>query len=173
VKTVLPAVLASLLVVAAGCGGTDSSGVSTGLARARTSMRCPSAPSLTPRTASATTVVPDTPRLALVCRYLPPPVGRPRRGFSLAGERWATDSARVERLADLLDQLPPIGKVAASCPVFGGRTDLIVFVYSAHRTAAVRITRSGCTPVTNGRVTRYGLGLPILEVAHWPDEGLA
>ena len=172
VQAALLAVLASLSIAAAGCGGTGSSGRPNELARARAKTRCPSAPSLDPRTASAASLVPDDPKLALICRYVPPPVRRPG-GFSHAGDRWATDSSRVRLLAHLLDQLPPIGKIATSCPESGGgRTDLIVFVYPARQPTRVRIERRACIPVTNGRVVRYGLGLPFREPSHWPDEGL-
>jgi hypothetical protein len=172
VKAFLLGVLGTLLLAAAGCGAAGTSGATTELARVRTSTRCPSAPSLDARTASPTTLVPDTPKRALICRYNPPSLGRPHSGFSLAGARWTASSNRVERLAHLLNELPPIANPAPSCPVFGGRTDLIVFLYANRRPARVRVKRSGCTPVSNGRVTRYGLGLPVRESAHWPDEGL-
>lgn len=170
-RAVALALLTSLAAAFTGCG-TGGASTSTGLARARARIHCPAAPSLDLRTASATSLVPDSPRLALVCRYIPPPLGRPHRVFSLAGQRWATDPARVERLARLLDRLPPIGNVATSCPALGGRTDLIVFVYPGREPVSVRIEYRDCIPVTNGRVVRHGLGLPFRESVHWPDEGL-
>jgi hypothetical protein len=87
-------------------------------------------------------------------------------GFSLG-----SDKATLRRIASILNRLPAVPSAPApSCPVFGGRSSLIVFSYPGGGQDTVRILREGCTMVSNGRLVRDGIGLP--AATHWPEEGL-
>ncbi len=115
-------------------------------------------------------LVPGSPQTLLVCRY--DAAGSTSRPPARAGALRVRDPAVIARLARELDSLPPLPP-RASCPVFGGRSELFAFGYRGARRARVRLVMEGCVPVTNGRVTREGLDLPMRAgEAHWPDEAL-
>lgn len=119
-----------------------------------------------PRT--ATELVPPHPVSALACRYWGNhDVGR--RG-TLAGERAIGANRALSRLITRLDALEPERHPVPSCPVFGGRSILLLFHYRSRSDDPVRILRETCPKATNGRLTRLALSLSGGE--HWPDEGL-
>ena len=76
----------------------------------------------------------------------------------------------ISRLITRLDALEPERPPLPSCPVFGGRSILLLFYYRGASEDPVRILRETCPKATNGRLTRLALGLS--EGEHWPDEGL-
>jgi hypothetical protein len=116
------------------------------------------------------TLVPAGPTAVLVCRYWGD--GDAKTPRTLAGRRYITADHAVNRLVDRLDALSPIPtRPVPSCPVFGGRSVLLLFRYRLVSDDPVRILREGCVPVSNGWLRdRYGEGLELGE--HWPDEGL-
>jgi hypothetical protein len=119
-----------------------------------------------PRTATA--LVPPHPVSALACRYWGNhDVGQRE---TLAGERAIEANPALGRLIARLDALEPERPPVPSCPVFGGRSILLLFHYRSGSDDPVRILRETCPKATNGRLTRLALGLPGGE--HWPDEGL-
>jgi hypothetical protein len=158
-----------------GCGAQEPSS-STAPAKhppsgALTYARCPPRdrrllPSDDPRT--STVLVPAAPTGALVCRYWgSQDVGR---RWTLAGGRYVA-APLLGRLVARLNRLDRIPNAPArSCPVFGGRSVLLLFRYRGASDDPVRILRVGCVEVSNGRVERWGESLPLGE--HWPDEGL-
>ena len=114
-------------------------------------------------------LVPPHPDAVLVCRYWGFEDSGPR--WTLAGQRYASRSGRLERLVTELDALEPISAPFPSCPSAGGRSVLLVFGYRHAPEDPVRIVREACNPVSNGWLKdRYGLGLP--TGVHWLDEGL-
>ncbi len=139
--------------------------------RAAPPRRCPASDakiesSSDPRTALE--LVPPHPLGALACRYWGDhDVGQ--RG-TLAGERAIEANPALSRLITRLDALKPERYPVPSCPVFGGRSILLLFHYRAASDGPVRILRETCPEATNGRLTRLALGLSGGE--HWPDEGL-
>ncbi|MGA8364609.1 MAG: hypothetical protein WB709_08815 [Solirubrobacteraceae bacterium] len=120
---------------------------------------------------SATPVlVPGRPTGLLVCRFAAlDNLGVPG---ALAGAVSVAREDVIRRLASEFDALRPMPR-HASCPTFGGRSELFVFRYPASSTARVLLRMEGCIPITNGRIVRDGLGLHLAggEV-HWPDESL-
>lgn len=85
-----------------------------------------------------------------------------------------TSSKKFASFIRQLNRLGPInepGKPLPSCPVFGGRSVLLLFRYPDRPDDPVRIVRAGCIPVSNGHIKeRFGEGLVLGE--HWPDEAL-
>jgi hypothetical protein len=134
--------------------------------------RCPPAdrtfvPSNDRRTAAK--LVPATPVGVLICRYWGS--GDTGAPWTLAQQRYAPASARLDRLVAKLNALRPIPtSPAPSCPVFGGRSVMLLFRFRAESDDPVRVRRVSCTSVGNGHIERlWGLGLFVGE--HWPDEG--
>lgn len=123
-------------------------------------------PSSDPATRSS--IVPGEPLGVLVRRYW----GRRDLGpeGTLAGQRFVPATKEVLRFARELDALMPIPTAPVpSCPIFGGRSILLLFRHGDAPDDPVRIVRAGCIPVDNGHLReRYGLALPL--GAHWPDE---
>jgi len=117
--------------------------------------------------ASGDVLAPNNPLGILACRYL---VGLAEASTSLAGAVLA-GPRDAEHLVRLLDRLTGRGKIAMSCPVFGGRSDLFVLAYRSS-TVRILLKREACIPVTNGSIERMGEGLPMRVEGHWPDEGL-
>jgi hypothetical protein len=115
-------------------------------------------------------LIPGEPAAVLVCRYW----GRHDAGASqsLAGQRQVPNGAKLRSFVRELNALPPIPKdPPPSCPVFGGRSLLLLFRYRDAPDDPVLILRSGCTPVSNGHLReRFGEALVLGE--HWPDEGV-
>jgi hypothetical protein len=173
-------VLSIVAVVAAagavnGCGGKSNSTSSSRHAVVHRS--CPLRdltfrPGTDPRT--ATVLVPAQPIGVLVCRYW----GRhdPGRYGTLAGHRYVAEDSKLAGLVAKLDTLKPFpiatGGHAVSCPVFGGRSVLLLFQYRDASDDPVQISNGGCVTVSNGRPPdlwddgELGLG------EHWPDEGV-
>jgi hypothetical protein len=107
---------------------------------------------------------------ALVCRYW----GLDDRGHqagTLAQSRTVRGGRRVRSLAARLDALPQFPTTAIACPADFDREDVVFFHYVHGSDDPVRIDGSGCMPVSNGRLEKLGLGLP-LGHAHWVDEAL-
>jgi hypothetical protein len=128
-------------------------------------------PSTDPRT--ATVLVPEQPIGVLVCRYW----GRHDLGrrWTLAGHRHVAEDSKLAGLIAKLDALKPFpiatGGPAVSCPVFGGRSVLLLFQYRDASDDPVRISNGGCVMVSNGRPPDlWGEGLTLGQ--HWPDEGV-
>jgi len=123
-------------------------------------------PSTDPRT--ATVLVPAQPVDVLVCRYW----GRHDTGRhgTLAGHRYVAGASKLAGLVATLNALKPFPTVPVSCPVFGGRSVLLLFRYRGTSDDPVRIVRAGCVYVGNGRPPdRWDDG----ELGeHWPDEGV-
>ncbi len=76
----------------------------------------------------------------------------------------------LDHMVRLLDALPSYS-TAGTCPVFGGRSDLIIFYYRDGSNDPVRISKVCHVPVSNGRIVKGGLTIGPAE-GHWPDEGL-
>jgi hypothetical protein len=158
-------VVVSLGLVPAGCGSA-----SRVLVGHRT---CPPRDltfASSPEVATRTVLVPGDPEAVLVCRYW----GRrdTGRSQSLAGERQVLSGVKLRSFVRRLNALPPIPKdPPPSCPVFDGRSLLLLFRYHEAPDDPVQIVRSGCTPVSNGHLReRFGEGLVL--GSHWPDEGV-
>jgi hypothetical protein len=114
-------------------------------------------------------LVPPQPDVVLVCRYWGAGDFGPQ--WTLAGQRSAPRSARLDRLVRELDALKPITAPLPSCPASGGRSVLLLFGYARAAQDTVRVVREACDPVGNGWLNdRYGLGLGWGE--HWLDEGV-
>jgi hypothetical protein len=137
--------------------------------------RCPTSDARresSPDPATAEVLVPAGPTGALICRYW----GRHdpgRRKGSLAEKGPVASKASVNRLVALLGKLPPLyqGSPASSCPVLGGRSDLIFFHYRHASDDPVRILKECRVPASNGRLVKEAIGIGPAE-GHWPDEGL-
>jgi hypothetical protein len=140
-------------------------------AQPATPQRCPATDAKLESSPDLTTgreLVPPHPVGTLVCRYWGNhDVGQ--RG-TLAGERAVEANRALSRLITRLDALEPERQPLPSCPVFGGRSILLLFHYRGASDDPVRILRETCPKATNGRLTRLALGLSGGE--HWPDEGL-
>src|SRR6185312_2973467 len=106
----------------------------------------------------------------LVCRYWGS--GDAGARWTLAQQRYVPASAVLDRLVAKLNGLQPIPAAPSpSCPVFGGRSVILLFRLRDESDDPVRIVRATCTSVGNGNVERrWGLGLFAGE--HWPDEGV-
>jgi hypothetical protein len=91
---------------------------------------------------------------------------------SLAGQRQVLDEVKLRSFVRKLNALPPISKdPPASCPVFGGRSLLLMFRYRDAPDDPVQIVLSGCISVSNGHLReRFGEGL--MRGPHWPDENV-
>ena len=76
----------------------------------------------------------------------------------------------MQHLARALDALGPSPPLL-SCPVFGGRSILLLFQYERDPDVPVRIVREGCVEVDNGHVANRNGEMLALGM-HWPDEGL-
>lgn len=154
-----------VVVICVGCGPTS---VTAGAVQHR---GCPRndrdfAPSPDPATHDV--LVPDHPIAVLVCRYWGEGDSGPQG--VLAAQRYVTVNMKLQAFVRKLNTLRPIPQ-AASCPVFGGRSVLLLFRYRDAADDPVRIVRSGCIPVSNGHLLdRDGEGLGLGD--HWPDEGV-
>lgn len=106
-------------------------------------------------TGAAKTLVPAGARQVLLCRYTglgahPTPS---RGGFRLIAHRRVTRLATVNRLAAGLDALKePRGAVA--CPSDSGAALIAFFRYRSGSDDPVTVKLGGCSPVTNGHLTR-------------------
>jgi hypothetical protein len=117
-------------------------------------------------------LVPTQPTGALICRYW----GSHDSGqhkLSFAGVAAVASTNSLDHMVALLNALPALVPSApvGTCPVLGGRSDLIIFRYRDGRRDPVRILKECREPVSNGRIVKYGLGIGPAE-GHWPDEGL-
>jgi hypothetical protein len=161
-------VLAVMAVVACGASGR----ITTPSQSPAFAAQCPQTdatvlPSSNPRTASV--LVPPHPTGVRVCRYW----GHSDFGSHwtlVAGDRYVRESHALARLVSELDALQPETPPYPSCPVFGGRSILLIFHYTDASDVRVRLSRVTCPRATNGRLARLALGLT--EGEHWPDEGL-
>ena len=132
---------------------------------------CPPTPSVNRRTASLTTLVAGHPTTVLICRYVRPLARGSLAHYHVVGALRVSREARVEQMVRKLDALPAYpSHPEPSCPASGDRSDLIIFRYRAAGEARVTITKGGCSPVSNGRLVRFGLG--VVGGDHWPDEAL-
>jgi hypothetical protein len=174
---ILASRLLSIVVLLAGTGALNGcAGKRTGTSTSREAVvhqPCPQRdlafmPSTDPRT--ATVLVPFGPSGVLVCRYWGgDDTGRP---WTLAGRGYTAEGSKLAGLVAKLDALKPFPTAPApSCPVFGGRSILLLFQYRDASDDPVRILRRGCVSVSNGRPpSLWGEGLRLGE--HWPDEGV-
>lgn len=102
-------------------------------------------------------LVPGDPSGVLLCRYrglnpTPSAVGQ------LLVQRMVTGSRTVERLTHEFDSLRPFQPGSYSCPADFGVKIVAIFRYSGSRSDEPATTDpSGCTPVTNGPVTRTAM----------------
>ena len=114
--------------------------------------------------------VPATPVGVLVCRYWGS--GDAGARWTLAQERYVPAGARLDRLVAKLNALRPIPtSPAPSCPVFGGRSVLLLIRFRSESDDPVRVLRASCASVGNGHINGlWGLGL--FAGQHWPDEGI-
>jgi hypothetical protein len=179
-RTVTSVALLAMTLAASGCGGPghavgSASGKHEALEEASDGRLClrrnaPLKASSDPATARE--LVPAQPVGALICRYW----GSNDSGhsqLSLAKAMSVASTTALDHMVALLDALPsyvrnpPFG----TCPVLGGRSDLIIFRYRDGRRDPVRILKECRVPVSNGRVVKEGLGIGPAE-GHWPDEGL-
>jgi hypothetical protein len=178
-RTVSSLVLLAVALAASGCSGPGHAiGSTSGKQRA---LEVTSDGRLCPRRnarlrassdpATARELVPAQPAGALICRYW----GSNDSGheLSLAEAMLVASPTALGHMAALLNALPPFARngPAGTCPVFGGRSDLIVFRYRDGRRDPVRISKECRVPVSNGRIVREGLAIGPAE-SHWPDEGL-
>jgi hypothetical protein len=129
-------------------------------------------PSTDPRT--TTVLVPAQPIGVLACRYW----GRHDRGRfgTLAGHRHVAEDSKLAGPIAKLDALKPFpiatGGPAVSCPVFGGRSVLLLFQYRNASDDPVRISNGGCVSVSNGRPPELWDDRELSLGEHWPDEGV-
>jgi len=179
-RTVTSVALLAVTLTASGCGGPghaigSASGKHVALEEASDGRLCPRRnvrleASSDPATTSV--LVPAQPAGALICRYW----GSHDSGhskLSFAEAMSVASTTALDHMVALLNALPtyvethPLG----TCPVLGGRSDLIIFRYRDGRRDPVRILKECRVPVSNGRVVKVGLRIGPAE-GHWPDEGL-
>lgn len=118
-------------------------------------------------------LVPAQPIGALICRYWGANDSG-HRALSFAEATSVASTTTLDHMVALLDALRSYAvpnAPAGTCPVFGGRSDLIIFHYRDGSDDLVRILKECRVPVSNGRIVRGGLGIGPAE-GHWPDEGL-
>ena len=164
------AAMSAAILVLTGCSGGATT-ISPSPVAAHE--RCPPSDATvtsSPDRMTATVLVPRGATGVLVCRYWGE--GDIGRRWMLAGERTAAAGRALDDLIVRLDALQarPGEHPAPSCPVFGGRSVVLLFRYRGERDDPVRILRATCPVATNGRLTRLALGLA--QGKHWPDEGL-
>jgi hypothetical protein len=130
----------------------------------RTYATCPSSDRspLTSSTPGATTaLVPGHARQVLLCRYsgLNPD---PSTAGRLLAHRLVTAGQTVSQLAQRLDALRRFGRGAYSCPADFGVKIIAFFRYrpATEPDDPVTVDPNGCTPVTNGRITRTAMFAP-------------
>lgn len=168
-----PALAAAGALALAGCGGATSAKLSTVRHRSCPAADVGNAPSPLPST--KTVLVPGDPVAVLVCRYW----GRSDSGRTgtLAQRPYVASRQRADSLARRLDALRAPRHLTAEIDgcdeVLGGRSVLLFFRYAHEPDDPVRITKSGCIPVSNGHPRALRLALGALKLGeHWPDEGL-
>jgi len=167
--------LVALILACAGCGSASgrSTQSSTSLSDAvqTPDSLCPPTPSVYRRTSSLTTLVAGHPTTALICRYVRPLVRGSIAHYHAVGALRVSRDTVVDQMVRKLDALPAYpSHPTPSCPTSSDRSDLIIFKYRAGGEARVTIMKGGCSPVSNGRLVRFGLGL--VGGDHWPDEAL-
>jgi hypothetical protein len=179
-RTVTSLALLAVALTASGCGGPGHavgsvSGKHEALEGASDGRLCPrrNAPlKVSSDPATARELVPAQPAGALICRYW----GSNDSGhgkLSFAEAMSVASTTVLDHMVALLDALPTYVETHpyGTCPVLGGRSDLIIFSYRDGRRDPVRILKECRVPVSNGRVVKVGLGIGPAE-GHWPDEGL-
>lgn len=169
------AVLAAVAIVSWGSHRQTSSPASSGSATATGSPSVVAAPScaktLPDRNSwlagnpPAKELVPGAPVVATACRYYGFDVPHPQGALaaSITVQEDASTWAKVFNSG----QRVPAGDT--SCPSDSGNSYLVEFAYRDRPSMRVEVDGSGCGWASNGRVTRYGAGLPLLEQALGAD----
>lgn len=110
---------------------------------------------------AADRLVPGGARQVLLCRYsgLNP---KPSAAGRLLAHRFLTSSSTVTQLASEFDSLKPFPSGSYSCPADFGVKILAIFRYphSAGSDDPVTVDPGGCTPVTNGHLSRTAAFAP-------------
>jgi hypothetical protein len=165
-------VLLILTLGGAGCGQASSSRTGVPLAVSASRQLCPARDlkSEVLDKAGTLVLVPGHPSALLICRYGSlEQLGLPG---ALAGALSVRAPSAVDHLTTEFDALGPLVP-GPRCPRFVGRSELFIFRYPNAHTVPVRLSMDGCVPVTNGRVTRDGVGLHLANGAEdWPDQSL-
>lgn len=130
----------------------------------RTYAACPARdrkPLTSTTSGAATELVPPGPRQVLLCRYsgLNP---TPAHAGRLLAHRLVISPATISELRARFNALRPFGPGAYSCPVDFGVTIIAFFRYlpTPESDDPVTVDPGGCTPVTNGRITRTAMFPP-------------
>jgi hypothetical protein len=130
----------------------------------RTYAACPARarnPLTSTTSGAATELVPPGPRQVLLCRYsgLNP---TPAHAGRLLAHRLVRSPRTISQLTARFDALRPFGSGAYSCPVDFGVTIIAFFRYlpTPESDDPVSVDPGGCTPVTNGRITRTAMFPP-------------
>lgn len=109
-------------------------------------------------------LVPPDVRAVLLCRYngLPEP-GSIQPGFGLVAEHRVRRRSQAAQLAAELDALPAPAPGATACPADTGSAIVAYFSYASVPGDPVTIGLNGCQTASNGRLTRFGDGRPVIE----------
>jgi hypothetical protein len=104
-------------------------------------------------------LVPSGARRVVLCRY----TGfNDKSPHSLAGSGTLRSRRSVRALARRFNRLPEPGPEPRACPNDGGSVVTARFAYRHAPQVTVWTSLGGCSPVTNGALTRLALGHPAL-----------
>ncbi|HEX4704339.1 MAG TPA: hypothetical protein VH352_19590 [Pseudonocardiaceae bacterium] len=146
-RRTLLAILGACLL--AGCATQPVIQVAAGSPTASTTPTCPSTLPRTFPDVPGSAMVPGTPTIAAICRY----AGTNDTAPDTLSQSATITGDRLRALVTGLNASRPFPSGAYNCPADLGLYDLIVFGYPSAGPVDVRVSVSGCTPVTNGHQT--------------------
>ena len=115
--------------------------------------------------APAAQLVPGSPAVATACRYYGFDVPHPQGALAAS----VVVRADVATWAKVFNSGKPVPSGDVSCASDTGNRYLIEFAYENAPSLRVEVQGSGCLWASNGSVTRYAAGLPLLEQALGKD----